>query len=121
MLLWFTTLSGTGTGTIVEGNYIGTTADGSSSLSNDAGAIYIAGNNNQIGGTASLSGNFLAGNYDFDFGIRINTGDQNEVWGNHIGFAADGVTALGFSGRHPVSGDAVGNIIGGTNTGRQIP
>jgi len=111
----------TGTGTVVEGNYIGSTADGLNRLHNIDGAIYISGDNNQIGGTLPLSGNVLAGGgaSSFDYGIRINSGDQNKVWGNNIGVGEDGVTPLGFQGAGVnVGGDAIDNIIGGVGSGQ---
>ncbi len=103
------------TGNIVRNNYIGTTADGLSASGNDFG-IYINGDSNTIGGSASLAGNLISSSRDF--GVRINTSDLNVVQGNLIGVASDGLSALPNGGNGvEVVGLAVGNVVGGVFSG----
>lgn len=107
-----TTLEGTIT---IVNNFIGTTANGMAGLPNLYG-IYFNINNSTIGGTSDLSRNIISGNSNY--GIRINTGDNNTVLGNLIGVARDGVTPLpNLSSGIEILGDAVGNRIGGLAAG----
>lgn len=101
----------------IRGNFIGTTADGLDELGNVSG-IYMTGDNNIIGGTASLAGNVISGNSPSiigSFGIRVNTGDGNVIQGNYIGVAKDGTTSLPNIGSGvELFGDAIDNVVGGT-------
>ena len=76
-------LEGESSSTTVEGNYIGTTADGSAELSNltgwsnEVGVNVVTSSNNLIGGTASGAGNVISGN---GYGVLIEgTGLDNTV------------------------------------------
>ncbi len=109
----------------VQGNYIGTTADGTMPLGNGLSGINLLSSNNTIGGTNDLNadgtirvrrGNIISGNTTE--GVTI-TGSTNVVQGNYIGTDVTGTTALAnlINGVDIVSnGDgAGGNSIGGTN------
>ncbi len=98
----------------VDGNYIGTAADGTTPLGNGSDGITIdAASNNDIGGRL---GNVIAANQGNGVQIvgRISSG--NSLEGNFIGTDATGVVALG----NRLSGVAVnagfGNRIGGSNS-----
>lgn len=94
-------------------NYVGTTADGMSALSN-SGGLYISGVNNVVGGIAPLAHNTLSGNVGY--GLRINNGDGTVVLGNLIGVASDGSTSLpNSSSGIEILGEAITNTVGGTN------
>lgn len=88
-----------GNDNIVEGNFLGTDPSGSTALGNFLG-ILVQGANNLIGGTAGVtqngpctgSCNAISGN---NTGTRFFSGFNNQVWGNLIGTAADGLSPLG--------------------------
>ncbi len=88
-------------GNQVQGNYIGTTADGMSGLRNDgAGVSIVDSSDNLIGGPELGSRNVISGNDLFYYqspGVSISgpLSTANRVVGNFIGLAADGVTAVG--------------------------
>lgn len=89
-------------GNAVQGNYIGTQTDGASALGNTGHGIYVSSGayNNDIGGTASGSGNTIAFNGgDGVFVGSTGTGnciDPNSIFGNGglgIDLGINGVTA----------------------------
>jgi len=86
--------SGTSSGNTIQGNYIGTTADGLTGLSASVHGLQItAGNNNVIGGTAPGAGNVISGN---DHGVIIYAGNSGTIIrGNKIGTDPGGMTAVG--------------------------
>ncbi len=107
---------------IVEGNYIGTNASGTSALPNGSG-IVLTSPNNQIGGITAASRNVISGNKGRGIGLS-STG--NTVKGNYIGTDAGGAFAIGNSAGVMVlsSGNTLGgttpqsrNIISGNSTG----
>src|SRR5581483_9183107 len=55
-------IDSTASGITVLGNYVGTSADGTTAVANNGSGIEIAGTANVIGGTASGSRNVLSGN-----------------------------------------------------------
>ena len=87
-------------GNVVEGDYIGTSASGSSALGNDASGVAIHGgaNNNTVGGTASGSGNVISGNVGNGSGNGVYIADPNTVGnlleGNLIGTDYTGTIRL---------------------------
>lgn len=96
-----------GNSNVIQGNVMGTTADGMSKLPNHGG-IVISGNGNTIGGTGS-AGNVVSANA-VD-GITIHPGSGNVIQGNVIGATADGLTALGNRNGLTLSGSD--NKVGG--------
>ena len=110
-------IQGAGTSSnLVEGNYIGLNADGTTAVSNNAGVkIFDSASDNTIGGTSASAGNVISGN---NAGISfLRAGGGNVVEGNFIGTNARGTglpendttTAFGIS----MSSSTSGNIIGG--------
>ncbi len=83
------------------GNYIGTNASGSSARPNGTGiSLGGAANGNIIGGTnqgGSLRGNVVSGN--LSFGIIVQGGLDNAIYGNYVGLDGDGGVALGNGNR----------------------
>jgi len=106
---------GGATGNVVQGNFIGINASGTTNLGNHLDGVAILGSpNNTIGGTTPEARNVIAGN-DKD-GVRISgaSATGNTVQGNYIGVRWDGATALpnGAAGVEIANG-AAQNIIGG--------
>jgi uncharacterized repeat protein (TIGR01451 family) len=109
-----------GNGNMVQGNFIGTNANGAQALGNggtfgDAG-VFIRAANTTVGGTSIGARNVISGNGP-NAGVLIDgtTSTMNLVQGNFIGTDATGVLAL--SNRYGVRVLAPNNTIGGTVSG----
>lgn len=82
---------------VVQGNFIGTDATGSSALGNGNQGIWISNSNgNIVGGMASGEGNVISSNADV--GVRIGFGSNNQIYGNIIGMDISTTVVLGNSG-----------------------
>jgi len=108
-------------GNIVQGNFIGTDANGSSAQPNAQHGVFIldGASNNQIGGTSAAERNLISGNGFC--GIVVGTGSlqnstANVIQGNFVGTDASGDAALGNDCGIDISGEA-GNQIGGSAPG----
>ncbi len=115
-------------GTVIQGNYVGTDKTGTAAIANGQtgvgnwGGILVGGDNTTIGGVNPGEGNLISGNNSW--GIIIE-GSNNVFQGNLVGTEADGVTALGNTGHGVVLHDYAGglnNLVGGTaaNAGNVI-
>ncbi|MDB5349721.1 MAG: Na-Ca exchanger/integrin-beta4 [Planctomycetota bacterium] len=86
---------GKATGNLVEGNYIGVGASGSTQVGdfNSIGVTITAATDNTVGGTVSGAGNVIGG---MSFGIAINGegASRNVVQGNLIGTNAAGTISI---------------------------
>jgi len=100
-------------GVKIQGCYIGTDLTGSLPAGNHAGGIVVAGNENEIGGTAPGDRNVISAN--LGDGVAVN-GTLNDVWGNIIGLNAAGTAPLGNQG-NGVTFDGDINLLGGTTDG----
>jgi len=80
------------TGTVVFGNYIGTTISGDTALSNGGDGVLISANQTQIGGTEPGAGNLISGNNGNGISITDES-TSNIVQGNLIGTDVTGTTA----------------------------
>jgi hypothetical protein len=79
------------TSNLVRGNYIGSSADGTSAIGNAFGVV-IFGHSNTIGGNGPVYGNLISGNHYH--GVSI-PGNSNIVSGNKIGTNASGTSSVG--------------------------
>lgn len=117
------------TNSTIIGNYIGLSADGTSSVTNGSASLanVALANNNQFGGTSANARNYIAGNNGTVNGISLtgttffggsSTGD-NVVQGNCIGTNSDCEVEAGFGvGVGLIVGfDTFNNVIGGTTNG----
>jgi CSLREA domain-containing protein len=99
-------------GTVIQGNYVGTTPDGVTAQPNNNFGIGI---NDQtdvlIGGTAPGAGNLISGNSGN--GIRLSDSTGIIVQGNRIGTNAAGTAAVPNASGLAIFGGS-GNIVGGT-------
>jgi uncharacterized repeat protein (TIGR01451 family) len=104
-------------GTLIQGNRIGTDKSGTIALPNGTGAtsnygLIVFGTNNTIGGATAGQGNIISGNAGG--GVQIG-GDHTVLLGNLIGTDASGLRALGNGG---AGVDASGGVtIGGSSPG----
>jgi CSLREA domain-containing protein len=88
-----------GIGDLVQGNYVGTNAAGTTALPNREDGVLLDSNSSvTIGGTTSGAGNVISGNgtaNNATYGIDIMMGSTAVVQGNYIGINAAGTAALG--------------------------
>ncbi len=118
-------ISSVGSGNVVVGNYIGTTATGADALGNNTG-VRVLGETNVIGGSGAGEGNIISANFR---GVVLDS-DDNTVRGNVIGLDVSGVHALGNSesgvrisgSQNSVGGaeSAAGNVIAANGIGVMI-
>jgi CSLREA domain-containing protein len=108
-----------GTGNVIEGNFIGTDAAGTSDLGNEAAGVFLnPADGNLIGGLLPEARNLISGNGGS--GVLFANGcSGNTVQGNYIGTDRNGLTALPNDGNGvSMVDDLVGqndNVVGGTN------
>ncbi|HXJ62448.1 MAG TPA: CSLREA domain-containing protein, partial [Actinomycetota bacterium] len=100
-------------GTVIQGNRIGTTADGKHALPNRVG-IGVEGSDVTIGGTADGAGNVISGNTARGIDLQSN---RAVIQGNLIGTTADGLHALGNGTTGVYVGGAESVVIGGSVPG----
>ena len=90
----FEGISISGSGNVIEGNFVGTDITGTVDLGNGGTCctgISVGGQNNRIGGTTPQAHNLISGNYG---GISVG-GSGNVVQGNFIGTDVTGNLGLG--------------------------
>lgn len=107
-------------GNLIQGNRIGTSAGGSSGISNGFEGVLLQDTaSNTIGGTAAGARNVISAN--IGSGVRVGAGsvtaNTNLIQGNLIGFQADGVGALPNIPRGVIIEVGNGNLIGGAAAG----
>jgi len=105
------------TGTILQGNKIGTNASGTVALPNTGvGVSIFEGNGNTIGGITPGAGNIISGNEGT--GIVLDSADDNLAQGNLIGTDATGTTPLANQGGGILLENlALNNTVGGSASG----
>ncbi len=110
-------------GNVVQGNYIGTNAQGTAALPNINGVYITWGQGNTIGGTAAGARNLISGNQEYGVVISGNPASGNTVAGNYIGTDVTGSFAVGNGGPGTtgagvlIKDQAHDNTIGGTAAG----
>jgi CSLREA domain-containing protein len=112
--IWLNTAA---TGNLVQGNLIGTAANGATALPNTAG-MQVEGGGNTIGGTSAAARNVISGNAQDGIVLTGSSSAGNLVQGNYIGTNSAGNAAVA-NGRYGVYllNDASNNSIGGTAAG----
>ena len=102
---------------IIEGNFIGTDAAGTSPAGNFDPGITVNQGSNTIGGTTAAARNIISGNFGTGILIANTFATSNQVRGNYIGTTVSGAGQLGNGGEGIAIVSANGNTIGGTATG----
>ncbi|HEV8428910.1 MAG TPA: SBBP repeat-containing protein [Pyrinomonadaceae bacterium] len=101
---------------LIQGNYIGVAANGTTAKQNSRGIQLTNSSNNVIGGTSAQTRNVISGNQGN--GIDINVGNANVIQGNFIGTNAAGTASLSnFAGVIVSGAPSLDNLIGGTTPG----
>lgn len=99
----------------VQGNYLGTTSDGTAAIPGTSTAILVyQAVGATIGGTMPGTGNLISG---VGIGVRIDDSTNTEVVGNLFGTAADGSTPIPNSAAVFIHDKASNNTVGGTAAG----
>ena len=108
------------TANLVQGNFIGTDATGTSAVRNGflGLSLYSGAVSNTIGGTTGTARNIISGNYSEGLRIQGAGASWNLIQGNFIGTDVSGTNPLpnGWSGLTIFSG-ATSNTIGGISAG----
>ena len=108
-------------GDLVQGNYIGINAAGTTAAANSAGILISTSASNTVGGATAATRNVISGNAND--GIDIGTaGLNNVIEGNYIGTDAAGAVPVPNQGNGVFltgtpSSQTIGNTIGGTGIG----
>jgi CSLREA domain-containing protein len=108
-----------GSGNLVQGNFIGTDVNGTTALGNGGNSqftsdgVFLSGASNTIGGTAAGAGNLISGNASEGVEIRGSGASANVIQGNFIGTDVTGTAALQNFEFGVVILDASNNTIGG--------
>lgn len=120
-----------GSGSLIQGNLVGTNSTGAAALGNNSGIALLANTatSNTVGGVTGASRNVISGNIGDGVCIDVNAAN-NLIQGNFIGTEVTGATALPNGEGVVVRDGASGNMIGGTvagarniisgNTGRDV-
>ena len=104
-------------GNCVQGNYIGTKANGEEALGNGLG-VDVRGDDNLVGGTATGAGNVISGNDQGNGGVHCADGTGNRVQGNLIGTDASGSVPLpNVPNGVNIESTCIGCTVGGTAEG----
>ena len=104
-------------GNVVEGNFVGLDASGTTAVPNYFGVIcYNGAVNNLIGGASTGAANYVSGNY---YGVCITDPGTsgNVVEGNFIGTDHTGTNGVGNYDDVVLQNSATGNFIGGVSAG----
>ena len=104
-------------GTVVQGNYIGTDASGTVAIGNTVSGVIVSGSSNTIGGTVAGAGNLISGNTNRGIYLVGATSVNNLVQGNLIGTDVTGNAALANGDGILIVSGASNNIIGGSVAG----
>lgn len=107
-------VSSSATGTLVEGNDIGTDGSGAAALHNGIGVLLNSANNT-IGGTSAGAGNVISGNTLQGITIATVSATGNTIEGNDIGTSANAAAKV--PNGIGVLIETSGNTVGGTSPG----
>ncbi|HNG92522.1 MAG TPA: FG-GAP-like repeat-containing protein, partial [Acidobacteriota bacterium] len=104
---------------IVDGNFLGTSADGTTSLPNSRGVSIFNASTITIGGTTPQTRNVISGGAS-SIGINVTGGTGHLIQGNYVGLNAAGTAAIdaGFTtGMFLLGATTTNGFVGGTAAG----
>ena len=113
---------------VVQGNFIGVGADGTTDLGNSAEGVLVQNGPNLIGGSRTQMRNVIAGNGSQQIDLRLDSCDSTRVEGNYVGVNRT-ATALVETGAMAVVGINVNegddnvivdNVVGGQTYGIRV-
>jgi YVTN family beta-propeller protein/parallel beta-helix repeat protein len=93
---------------VVQGNYVGTDATGTTAIANGTGGVFVFGPGNTI------TANVVSGNRRHGIGIALEQATGNVVEGNKVGTDAAGTAALPNETGVSINGGASNNTVGGS-------
>ena len=113
-------------GNVIEGNYIGTNATGTTDLGNSGSGVYVhSSTGNTIGGSSPGAGNLISGN-DYNAsqwttgrGVMLYDADGNTVIGNYIGTDITGTVSIGNEREGVGISNCINNTVGGSGVGEE--
>jgi parallel beta-helix repeat protein len=109
------------TSNLVQGNFIGTTADGSAALQNEFGVVILdSASENIIGGDSTIFRNVISGNDQAGVLITGMGTDDNIVQWNAIGTNSEESDAIANNDGILIENGASNNLIGGIGKGNVI-
>lgn len=107
-----------GSGNVIEGNAIGTDADGTSPLGNGLHGVDLRGADNLVGGPDPAARNVISGNGGDGVVVYESGATGNRLQGNYIGVDATGSRPLPNGGEGVgISDGAAFNLVGGPGPG----
>jgi len=104
-------------GTVIAGNYIGTTPNGTAALPNAIGIGISEGTGTTVGGTATGAGNVISGNTNDGVSVSGAVTAATTIFGNYIGTNAAGTAAVGNGGNGVGVQTSLSVKIGGSTAG----
>jgi hypothetical protein len=115
-------ITGTNNSTsLVEGNFIGTSASGTAAVPNDVGILVSACTGSTIGGSTATARNIISGNRGAGVFVQASGTNNHSIKGNYIGTDSTGTLALGNGIVNSVEGVGIAggsnNTIGGAGAG----
>ncbi len=99
--------------TVIEGNFVGTSADGETDLGNGADGVQLLSSDNTVGGPANAAQNVISGNDENGVAVKQSGATGNTILNNQIGTDAGAVVDLGNTESGVFVESAPGNTIGG--------
>jgi hypothetical protein len=102
---------------LIEGNFIGTDASGTSAVPNGwtGLTIFSGATSNTIGGTSPAARNILSGNSSYGMVVSDAGTGENLIQGNYFGLSASGTAPLPNYTGVLLSSSATNNTLGGTS------
>ncbi|QEH31992.1 Large cysteine-rich periplasmic protein OmcB precursor [Aquisphaera giovannonii] len=107
--------TGGSSGTLIQGNYIGTNASGDATLGNVGDGLNLQTDANTVGGTTLAALNVVSGNKQA--GIAVSSSAGNLIQGNYVGVLRSGAAALANGDDGILVTTGTGTTIGGTVAG----
>jgi len=105
------------TGTLIEGNFIGTDAAGTAALANAGDGVLIGAPNTVVGGTTAAARNLISGNGNDAIDHQGANSSGSLIQGNLIGTDITGTIAVPNNNSAVFFFNSSNNIIGGTGPG----